>query len=103
MNAHLENLIGANSFTLIDFLATWCEPCKWVEPMVAEIGKHFGEKLNIQKVDIDEHPDIARELHILSVPTLVLFKGGEEVWRIRGFDTLPKMMNAIEKHVLTAS
>ena len=99
MNAFLDKLVSSHSYTLIDFHATWCEPCKWVEPIVNDIIRHFDGKLTLEKIDIDEHPELARELHVLSVPTIVLYKNKEEVWRIRGFDTLPKMIAQISDHV----
>jgi thioredoxin 1 len=99
MNAFFHQLLSKHSYTLIDFHATWCEPCKWVEPIVNDIVKHFEGKLSLEKIDIDEHPDLARELHVLSVPTIVLYKGNEELWRIRGFDTLPRMIAQISEHI----
>jgi thioredoxin 1 len=99
MNAFLNNIVSSHQYILVDFHAMWCEPCKWVEPILVDVEKHFAGKIVLQKIDIDEHPDTARELHVLSVPTLVLFKDGKEVWRIRGFDTLPNMVNALSKFV----
>ncbi len=66
---------------------------------MVDVDKHFEGKIIIRKVDIDEHPNTASELHVLSVPTLVLFKNGKEVWRIRGFDTTPKMLEALSGFV----
>jgi thioredoxin 1 len=74
-------------FVLVDFYADWCEPCKWVEPIVEEVIRNFDGKLSLHKIDIDVQPNIARERLILSVPTLILYKDGEEIWRMRGFDT----------------
>jgi thioredoxin 1 len=99
MDAFLEQAVASNAFTLLDFHATWCEPCKWVDPLLVDIIKHFEGKIVLQKIDIDEHPDLAKQMHVLSVPTIVLYKGNIEAWRIRGFDTLPKMISEIEKHL----
>ena len=82
---------------MVDFHATWCEPCKWAEPVVEQIIKHFDGKITLQKTDIDEKPEDAKMFHVLSVPTFILFKNGQEVWRMRGFDIPPKMIQSIEK------
>lgn len=82
-----QEIISTHDVVLIDFYATWCEPCKWVVPILDEVIKTFSGKILLHKIDIDEQPDIAREYHVLSVPTLMLFKNGNEVWRMRGFDT----------------
>lgn len=83
--------ILTNNFVLVDFYADWCEPCKWVEPVLDEVLKKFTGKIVLHKLDIDVYPDVAREYHVMSVPTLVLFKKGTEVWRMRGFDTVPAL------------
>ena len=75
------------SAELFFFSAQWCEPCKWAEPIVKEVIEKFSGRIAMSKIDIDAHIDKSREHHILSVPTLVLFKDGKEVWRMRGFDT----------------
>lgn len=99
MTAFLNDIVSSHQFVLIDFHATWCEPCKWVEPILVDVEKHFERKLVIKKIDIDEHPDTASAMHVLSVPTLVLFMDGKEVWRIRGFDTLPHMIAELSKFI----
>lgn len=99
MNAYLDQLVSTHQFVLVDFHATWCEPCKWVEPILTDVEKHFGGKIILKKVDIDEYPEPTSELSILSVPTIVLFKDGAEVWRMRGFDTLAHMIEEIDKFV----
>ena len=64
---------------LVDFWADWCVPCKMVAPILEEIAKEFDGKLKIGKVDVDEQADIASRFDIISIPTLLLFKGGEVV------------------------
>jgi thioredoxin 1 len=89
-------IIPSAGNVLLDFYADWCEPCKWVIPILAEIEKHFGSKIKIEKVDIDANPEFAKNLHILSVPTLILFVNGKEAWRKRGFDAAEVMIRDIE-------
>ncbi len=86
-------------FVLVDFYAVWCEPCKWVEPIVEEVIKDFQGKIALHKIDIDLQPNVARDRLILSVPTLVLYKNGEEIWRMRGFDTAPALIKIFKKQI----
>jgi len=81
------------------FSAEWCEPCKWAEPIVNEVVQQSSGKISVEKIDIDAHIDKAREHHILSVPTLVLFKEGKEVWRMRGFDTAENLKRIFSSHI----
>jgi len=89
--------LSAKNFVLVDFYATWCEPCKWVEPILKDVMISLSEKIHLHKVDIDKLPDIAKENHVLSVPTLMLFKDGKEIWRMRGFDTAPALISTLGK------
>jgi thioredoxin 1 len=75
---------------LVDFWAEWCVPCHMVSPVVEEIGREKDE-LQVAKVNIDDNPDVTRKYAIMSIPTLMLFKGGEEKARVvgaRGKDAL---------------
>jgi thioredoxin 1 len=87
------------SVTLLFFSAAWCEPCKWAEPIVNEAIEKSAGKINLDKIDIDASADTARKHHILSVPTLVLLKEGNEVWRMRGFDTAANLQRIFTAHI----
>ena len=80
-----ENLINKPTTVLIDFYADWCEPCKWLEPVLNELQKTFGEKITIHKIDVDEYPDLRLQYQLMSVPVLMLFKNSELLWRMNGF------------------
>ena len=80
---------------LLDFYATWCEPCKWSEPIIEAVLKELGGELALEKIDIDREPGRAAEFRVLSVPTFILMDGEREIWRMRGFDTAPRMLSAI--------
>lgn len=73
-----ENLV------LVDFYATWCGPCKMLAPVLEQVADEVKEKATIKKLDIDECLDIAKEYNVMSVPTMILFKNGQEVDRIVG-------------------
>lgn len=73
-----------NKLVLVDFYATWCGPCKMMHPIIEEISKQYST-LNIIKVDVDKHEDIAREYGIMSIPTLILFQDGNMIEKNIGF------------------
>jgi len=81
---------------LVDFYATWCEPCKFLDEILAELEIRLGEKAVIMKLDVDEQSELAQLYHIRSVPTLMIFKAGELKWRMAGF----KLVNDLELDVL---
>ncbi len=69
---------------LVDFWATWCGPCKMVAPVLDEIAGEHGDKLTVAKLDIDANPKAARDFKVMSIPTMILFQGGEPVKTIVG-------------------
>lgn len=80
---------------LVDFFATWCGPCKMLSPILEEIEKEFSDSLEVVKIDIDKCSDLAREYNVMSVPTLVLFVGGEQKFRESGFMPKDKVLSMI--------
>ena len=84
---------------LLEFHAGWCEPCKWAEPVVKEVIDHFKGAVFLHKIDIDQHPELSRNFKVLSVPTFVLLRNGNEAWRMRGFDIAPVMIRSLEKFI----
>lgn len=84
---------------LLDFYATWCEPCKWSEPVIESVMTELNGLVRLEKVDIDQQPERAKNHAVLSVPTFILIDGGREVWRMNGFDTSSKMVAAIREAI----
>lgn len=79
-----HDIIKAEQPVLVDFFATWCAPCRAFSPTVESIAKEFSGKLRVLKIDIDKNPDLARQYQVQSVPTVIIFKKGEVLFRQSG-------------------
>ncbi|WP_366183874.1 thioredoxin [Flavobacterium ovatum] len=84
MNSNFNNIINSDKPVLIDFFATWCAPCKTLSPILKEVKDSLGEKITIVKIDIDKNPSVASKYHVRSVPTMILFQNGEQLWKQSG-------------------
>ncbi|MFA4906251.1 MAG: thioredoxin [Candidatus Margulisiibacteriota bacterium] len=71
---------------LVDFWAPWCGPCQAAAPVLKKIADEYAGKLKVVKVNTDEVPEVPAEYGIMSIPTLILFKGGKEIERVIGFN-----------------
>jgi len=94
-----ERVLGAETAVLVDFWAEWCVPCHMVSPVVEEIGRDKGAHLQVAKLNIDENPDVTRRYSVMSIPTLMLFKGGEEVARVVGARGKDALLKEIDPHI----
>ena len=79
-----STVLGSDTPVLVDFWAEWCVPCHMVSPVVEEIGNERGEALKVAKLNIDENPEATRTYGVMSIPSLILFKDGQEVARVIG-------------------
>ena len=79
-----ETLAGSDTPVLVDFWAEWCGPCKMIAPTLAEIASEQRGKLTIGKLNVDDNPDTARRFDVMSIPTLLVFKDGQQVKRLVG-------------------
>lgn len=98
-----EKLISGDKPTLVDFFATWCGPCKMQAPILEQVKAKVGDKANIVKVDIDKNQDLAMKYRVQSVPTLILFKNGEAVWRTVGLQQGDLLEAKLYEHIPTKS
>jgi thioredoxin 1 len=89
----------ANGLTLVDFHATWCGPCRMIAPIVEQLAIMLQGKARIGKLDIDQSQNVTSSLQITSVPTLILFKDGQEVKRVVGVKDLDYLLNLIQSFV----
>ena len=95
-----SDVLQSDKVVLVDFWAEWCAPCKKVDPLLAEIAKEMGDRVEIVKLNIDENPETARAYRVMSVPTLTLFKGGEPVNSVAGAKPKGALVNFIESVIV---
>lgn len=81
---------------LLDFWATWCPPCKMIAPTIDALAKELAGKVKIGKLDVDKNPRTASKFRVQSIPTLIIFKNGEEVDRIVGAQSKAAMMQRLQ-------
>ena len=82
-----------------DFWAEWCEPCKAMEPSLQEIAGEYNERLKVVKVDIESNPNATSNYTVLTIPTLIIFKNGQEVERISGRQSKEALLEQITPHL----
>jgi thioredoxin 1 len=94
-----DRVLKSDEPVLVDFWAEWCVPCHMVSPVVEEIGQEKGVNLRVAKLNIDENPEVTRRYGVMSIPTLMLFKDGEEKARVVGARGKEALLREIDPHL----
>ena len=97
MNDFFE-IIKSSKPTLVDFFATWCGPCKMQSPILDQVKERIGDTGTIVKVDIDKNAELSARFRVQSVPTLIMFKNGEPVWRTVGVQQADMLEGKFYEH-----
>lgn len=90
-----NDVISADRLVLVDFFATWCQPCKMMHPVLEQVKEALGDKVRVIKVDVDKHGQTAAQYGIQGVPTLMLFRKSEILWRQSGLMAKVDLLAAI--------
>ena len=94
----LNEIINGSQLTLVDFFATWCGPCKMMHPVLEQLKEEMGDSLRIIKIDIDKNEALMEQYRIQSVPTLMLFRKGDALWRQSGAMSLTDLHKGVHSY-----
>ena len=94
-----EEVLESEVPVLVDFWAPWCGPCRMVAPVVEEIAEQYDGKVKVVKLNTDENPNVASQYGIRSIPTLMIFKGGQRVDMVVGAVPKTTLSNTLEKYI----
>lgn len=93
-----QDIIQSDKPVLVDFFAEWCGPCKMMGPILIKVKEALGDDAKIIKIDVDKNQKAAMQFQVQSVPTLILFKNGETLWRQSGVVQAKELVELLKSH-----
>lgn len=96
--AAFTDILNQEKLVLVDFFAEWCGPCKMMAPILKDLKTKIGDDATILKMDVDKNPALANHFQIQGVPTLILFKDGQPVWRQSGVVAANQLQQVISQY-----
>jgi thioredoxin 1 len=99
MKGNFETIINDARPVIVDFHALWCGPCKVQSPILKELAAELGDRVKVIKIDVDQNNAISSQYQIQSVPTLIVFKNGQQVWRHSGVVSKADLYAVLMKNV----
>jgi len=97
--ANFTELIKQSDLVLVDFYADWCGPCKMMSPVLTEVKKHFEDQLKVLKINVDNNQSLSAKLQVRGVPTLILYKSNQQVWRQSGVVDANQLISLVNSHL----
>jgi thioredoxin 1 len=96
-DAFQTEVLGSAKPTLVDFWATWCGPCRAVAPIMEELARQYGDKINFRKLDVDNNPSTPMQYGVKGIPTLILYQNGKMVDQVVGATPKDKIERMLQK------
>lgn len=94
-----RDVINSDDLVLVDFYATWCGPCKMMHPVLEQLKQQLGDRIRIIKMDVDRQQAVAQLYQVQSVPTLMLFRSGNQLWRQSGAMPLNQLSQIVQQYL----
>lgn len=98
MKSDFSTIINDDKPVLVDFYAEWCGPCKMLAPILSEVKSELGGNVKIVKIDVDKNQALATKLNVRGVPTMILYKNGQQLWRESGLVQKNRLVDIIKSH-----
>ena len=99
MKANFDSIINDNKPVVVDFHALWCGPCKAQSPILKEVASELGERIRVIKIDVDQNSEISNRYQIQSVPTLMIFKNGNLLWKHSGVVSKSQLLSVLKQNI----